>query len=78
METSAKTNINVEKAFMDLSASILEKMDKVCVSPDYSVYSNKIYDHRLKIIIFIVYFIISMSLLLQMLRNHLVLCKNRF
>ncbi|KAF6032499.1 RAB10 [Bugula neritina] len=28
METSAKTNINVEKAFMDLSASILEKMDK--------------------------------------------------
>jgi len=64
METSAKTNINVEKAFMDLSASILEKMDKVSVSPDYSVYSNEVYDHRLNIIIFIVYFIISMSLLL--------------
>ena len=46
LETSAKSNINVEKAFMDLAQAILNKVSKGLVSFASGIDSNTVQSKR--------------------------------
>ena len=46
LETSAKSNINVEKAFMDLAQAILNKVSKGLVSFASGIISNTVQSKR--------------------------------